>query len=114
MTDLTSLHGGKIREQAVRNQEEMRLAVNLVLLILVGILLVWYAFWSNFIAVGEYKENLLKLRLSEMEKYGNELLSQKSDASDIGSLLVFSKERGLVEQRNTEYLNPVSEVARGN
>ena len=109
---MINLHGEKIKKQAITNPDEMWLVVNFGLLILIGVLLAWYAFWSNFIAAGEYKENLLKLKLSETEKSGSELLSQKSDAASIGSLLVFSKTAGLMEQKNVEYIFSDKDVAQ--
>jgi len=85
---------------------------NTSLLILVCLLAVWAAFLSNAIATKEYRENLLKEKLSKLEIENNALVSQKSHTSDLGSLLVFGKEAGLVEQRNIEYIFENKDVAQ--
>lgn len=80
------------------------LALNLVLLALVGILGIWYALWTNFVISGKYQENVLERKLSVLLEENNALLSEKSSSANLGSLLVFSKQTGLVEQKNIEYL----------
>lgn len=91
------------------------LALNLVLLVLIGILGIWYALWTNFAISGKYQENVLERKLSVLLEENNVLLSEKSSSANLGSLLVFSKQTGLVEQKNIEYLfdrRNVAEVPR--
>ncbi|MDP3731057.1 MAG: hypothetical protein Q8R34_01005 [bacterium] len=78
--------------------------INLILIILIGVLGVWYALWTNFIISGRYQEGPLEDRLSVLMEENNLLLSEKSSSANLGALLVFSKQAGLVEQKNIEYL----------
>ncbi len=107
-----SIHGQKVVVLSKVDFERRQMVLNLLLLALVASLIIWYAFWSNFLAAGEYKENLLKSKLLEMTAKNNDLVSQKSDAVNLGSLLVFNKQVGLIEQKNVEYIHPTAEVAR--
>ena len=87
-----------------KNPAGFWLVLNLVLLALVGILGIWYALWTNFSISGKYQENVLEAKLSVLLEENNALLSEKSSLVNLGSLLVFSKQTGLVEQKNIEYL----------
>ena len=71
---------------------------------MVAALAVWYGLWTNFIISGRYQEGLLEDRLSVLTEENNLLLSEKSSSANLGALLVFSKQAGLVEQKNIEYL----------
>lgn len=78
--------------------------LNLILVTVICVLGVWYALWTNFVISGQYRERLLEEKLSSLLEENNSLLSQKSDSANLGALLVFSKQAGLVEQKNIEYL----------
>ena len=107
-----SIHGEEIKEKVVLNSAEVWRVFNISLLVLASLLVMWIAFWSNIVATKEYKENLLEEKLSELESENNTLISQKSYASGLGSLLVFSKEAGLVEQKNIEYIFENKDIAQ--
>lgn len=78
--------------------------LNLALVILAALLMFWYAFASNSVISGRYQTGLLKTRLASLQEENNDLLSRKSDSTDLGALLVFSHQAGLVEQKNIEYI----------
>ena len=78
--------------------------INLILIAVICVLGVWYALWTNFVTSGQYRERLLEEKLSVLLEENNSLLSQKSSSANLGALLVFSKQAGLVEQKNIEYL----------
>lgn len=89
--------------------------LNMVLLVLAGVLGIWYALWANFIVSGQYRESLLEKKLAVFQEANNLLLSEKSSSANLGALLVFSKQAGLVEQKNIEYIfdrRKVAEVSR--
>ncbi len=109
-----SIHGQKVVVLTEISFEKNWLTLNLLFLALVAGLIVFYAFWSNFLAASEYKENLLRVKLSELTVENNNLVSQKSDAVNLASLLVFSKQTGLVEQKNAEYIFDQSNLAQVN
>lgn len=88
------------------------LAVNIGLVFLAVVLAVTYAFWVNAIVSFKYKSDLLKIKLSNLTENNNALLSEKSDAVNLGSLIVFSKQAGLVEQKNIEYVFDQNNVAQ--
>ena len=85
--------------------------LNIILLILIGFLVIWYAVWVNFIIAGQYDERLFKDKLESLTEENNQLLSEKSNSANLGALLVFSKTSGLVEQKNIEYLFRQQNVA---
>lgn len=85
--------------------------INIVLAVLIGALGVWYALWTNFVISGQYRERLLEEKLSSLLEENNLLLSQKSGSANLGALLVFSKQAGLVEQKTIEYLYDRRNVA---
>lgn len=78
--------------------------LNIILVLLIGALAIWYALWTNFVISGQYRENLLKEKLENLVLENNQLLSEKSGSANLGALLVFAKSVGLVEQKNIEYL----------
>lgn len=84
---------------------------NLALVILMGVLGTWYALWANFVISGQYHESLLEKKLAALLEENNLLLSEKSSSANLGALLVFSKQAGLVEQKNIEYLFDRRDVA---
>lgn len=89
---------------AVESRTSGLAILNLALVILAALLLFWYAFASNSVTSGRYQTGLLKTKLAGLQEENNSLLSQKSDLTDIGALLVFSHQAGLVEQKNIEYV----------
>lgn len=113
-TGPVSVHGQKIAVLTETSFEKNWFILNLLLLALVASLIICYTFWSNFLTAGEYRENLFRAKLSEITAENNDLISQKSDAVNLGSLLVFSKQAGLVEQKNAEYIFDQSNLAQAN
>jgi len=88
---------------------------NLILLILMVALAIWYALWTNLVISGQYHEKLSKEKLENLIAESNQLWLEKSSSANLGALLVFAKASGLVEQRNIEYLfyrHNVAEVPR--
>ena len=86
-------------------------ALNTILLVLAAVLGIWYALWANFVISGQYQEKLLKERLAGLMEENNQLLSEKSSSANLGALLVFAKQSGMVEQKNIEYLFDRPDVA---
>lgn len=78
--------------------------INVVLVVLIGVLGIWYALWANFVISGQYQEKLLRERLASLMEENNQLLSEKSSSANLGALLVFAKQSGMIEQKNIEYL----------
>lgn len=85
--------------------------LNVALLFLAGVLGIWYALWANFVISGQYRESLLEKKLMNLREENNLLLSEKSVSANLGALLVFGKQAGLVEQKNIEYLFDRRDVA---
>lgn len=86
--------------------------LNIVLLALVVVLGIWYAVWTNFVISAQYHEKLSKDKLDNLMVENNRLLSEKSSSANLGALLVFAKNSGLVEQKNIEYLFDRNNVAK--
>lgn len=86
--------------------------LNMVLLALVVVLGIWYAVWTNFVISAQYHEKLSKDKLDNLMVENNRLLSEKSSSANLGALLVFAKNSGLVEQKNIEYLFDRNNVAK--
>ncbi|OGN12508.1 MAG: hypothetical protein A3C71_01925 [Candidatus Yanofskybacteria bacterium RIFCSPHIGHO2_02_FULL_43_15c] len=85
--------------------------LNLLLVVLIGVLGIWYALWTNFIISAEYRERLAKEKLEGLMSENNQLLSDKSSSANLGALLVFAKQSGMIEQKNIEYLFDRQDVA---
>lgn len=90
---------------------ECLLRLNLFLVILIGVFGIWYAIWVNLALSVQYQERLFKEKLESLVQENNRLLSEKSNWVNLGALLVFAKNAGLVEQRNIEYLFDRSNLA---
>ncbi|MBI2676952.1 MAG: hypothetical protein HYX21_03360 [Candidatus Yanofskybacteria bacterium] len=86
--------------------------LNLALLSLLAVLVVWYAFWANFLASRQYKTSQFEIKLSGITRKNNELVAEKSEAVKLSSLLIFSSQSGLIEQKNTEYVFDRRDVAQ--
>lgn len=85
---------------------------NMALLVLVIVFGIWYALWTNFVISAQYHERLSKDKLDNLMAENNQLLSEKSTSANLGALLVFAKNSGLVEQKNIEYLFDRNNVAK--
>ncbi|TSC73926.1 MAG: hypothetical protein G01um101444_436 [Parcubacteria group bacterium Gr01-1014_44] len=104
-----------VKTVSYQNVVAHRPLLNVILLLLVGLLGIWYALWVNFVISGQYRESLLEKKLAILLDENDLLLSEKSDSANLGALLVFSKQAGLVEQKNIEYLfdrRNVAEIPR--
>ncbi len=88
-----------------------KVRLNAVLVVVIGILGMWYAVWTNFLISAQYQERLAKEKLENLMAESNELLSEKSSLTNLGALLVFAKQSGMVEQKNIEYLFDRQDVA---
>ena len=86
--------------------------LNTILVVLIGFLGIWYALWTNLVISGQYHERLFRGKLESLRQENNRLLSEKSSSANLGALLVFAKDSGLVEQKNIEYLFDRQNVAR--
>ncbi|MBI2057391.1 MAG: hypothetical protein HYT63_00170 [Candidatus Yanofskybacteria bacterium] len=86
--------------------------LNFCLLLSLATLVIWYAFWLNFLASGQYKANLLEVKLIDLTKRNNELISEKSEEVKLSSLLIFASQFSLVEQKNIEYIFDRKDVAQ--
>ena len=89
-----------------------RVLLNLALLSLLAVLVVWDAFWANFLASRQYKTSQLEVKLLDITRENNELVAEKSEAVKLSSLLIFSSQSGLIEQKNTEYVFDRKNVAQ--
>lgn len=89
---------------AVGNQRQKLAVLNLILAALTVFMVLSYAFLANRTTSRKYQIREIKIQLSNLLEENERLLSQKSDSSNIGSLLFFSQRLGLVAQKNIEYI----------
>lgn len=105
------IHGEKVNIAAA-GQKTDHGRLNLVLLALAGLLLVWYAYWANYLGAAGYRETDLKIRLTQLSEENYHLLQQKSEATGLKALTSFSNRSGLVEQKTVNYILGQDSVAQ--
>lgn len=85
--------------------------VNTIILLIVGLLMIYYVIQANIIAANNYKINTLNQKLDSLNEIRSSLDSQKSAMEDPARVLNFALSRNMVEAKNAVYLFGDGEVA---
>lgn len=87
------------------------LAVNLVLIGLCAASALAYVFWSNSLAVADYRISMLHNDLAQLADVNSAMTAAKSNAEDPAALLKFAQSKGMVEAKSVSYLFDSGSVA---
>ena len=88
--------------------------VNTIIMLIVGLLMVYYVVQANVIAAGNYKISLLNQQLESLNETRSSLAIQKSLMEDPAKVLSFALSQNMVEAKNVVYLFENPDVALGN
>ncbi len=85
--------------------------LNTIILLIAGLLTVYYVVQANIIAAGNYKVNLLNQKLESLNEVRGSLAAQKSLMEDPTRIVEYALSRNMVEVKNTAYLFENGKVA---
>lgn len=87
--------------------------VNTIIMLIAGLLMVYYVVQANVIAAGNYKISLLNQELESLNETRSSLAAQKSLMEDPEKVLNFALSQNMVEAKNVVYLFENPDVALG-
>lgn len=85
--------------------------INVIALLIVGLLVIYYIVQANIIAASNYKINLLSQKLESLNEVRSSLIIQKSEIEDPVKILDFALSQNMVEVKNAVYLFENGNVA---
>ncbi len=100
-----------MKKETANNYISMVFIINTILLLVVGLLVVYYVVQANIIAASNYKINLLGQKLESLNEIRSSLASQKSSKEDPVKVLDFALSQNMVEVKNAVYLFENGNVA---
>lgn len=100
-----------MKKEMVNNSISTVFVVNAILLLIVGLLTIYYVVQANIIAASNYKISILNQKLGSLNEIRSSLASQKSSMEDPSRVLNFALSQNMVEVKNTVYLFEDGEVA---
>ena len=85
--------------------------VNTIILLIVGLLMIYYVVQANIIAASNYKISMLNQKLESLNEVSSLLAAQKSAMEDPAKILEFALSHNMVEAKNAVYLFENGNVA---
>jgi len=85
--------------------------INVIALLIVGLLVIYYVVQANIIAASNYKINLLGQKLEALNEVRSSLVGQKSSIEDPSKVLDFALSQNMVEAKNAIYIFENGDVA---
>lgn len=85
--------------------------VNMIILLIAGLLMIYYVVQANVIAAGNYKISILNQKLESLNEIHSSLAAQKSSMEDPARVLDFALSQNMVEAKNAVYLFENPDVA---
>ena len=86
--------------------------INTIILLIVGLLMIYYVVQANIIAAGNYKISMLNQKLESLNGVRSSLAVQKSSMEDPARVLDFALNQNMVEAKNAVYLFENPDVAQ--
>ncbi len=83
----------------------------MIILLIAGLLVVYYVVQANIIAASSYKVSLLNQKLESLNEVRSSLAAQKSAMEDPAKVLEFALSHNMVEAKNAVYLFENGNVA---
>lgn len=100
-----------MKKEIVHNSISTVFVVNAIILLVVGLLMIYYVVQANIIAANNYKISALNQKLESLNEIRSSLASQKSSMEDPARVLNFALSQNMVEAKNAAYLFEDGEVA---
>ncbi len=85
--------------------------INTIVLLIAGLLAVYYVVQANIIAAGNYKISMLNQKLESLNEVRSSFAAQKSSTEDPARILGFALSQNMVEAKNAVYLFENPDVA---
>ncbi len=83
----------------------------MIVLLITGLLVIYYVIQANIIAAGSYKISMLNQKFGVLNEIRSSLAAQKSSMEDPARILDFALSQNMVEAKNTTYLFESGNVA---
>lgn len=85
--------------------------INTIILLIAGLLVVYYVVQANIIAASNYKISMLNQKLESLNEVRSSLSAQKSSMEDPARILDFALSQNMVEAKNAVYIFENGSVA---
>ena|SRR3989344_7126008 len=93
------------------NQISTVFIINTIILLIAGLLMVYYVIQANIVAASNYRIGLLNQTLESLNEVRSSLTIQKSSMEDPARVLSFALDQNMVEAKNVTYLFENEDVA---
>lgn len=100
-----------MKKETVHNSISTVFVVNTIILLIVGLLMIYYVVQANIIAASNYKINTLNQKLESLNEVHSSLAAQKSSMEDPARVLNFALSQNMVEEKNAVYIFENGNVA---
>lgn len=87
--------------------------INTIILLIVGLLMIYYVVQANIIAASNYKISMLNQKLGSLNEVRSSLAAQKSSMEDPARILDFALGQNMAEAKNAVYLFENGDMALG-
>lgn len=98
----------------VRQNPSTIFVFNVILLLMAGLLILYYVIQANVIAADSYKVNLLNEKLDSLNEIRSSLVAKKSAIQEPSRILDFALSQNMVEAKNPSYIFENGSVALKN
>lgn len=85
--------------------------INTIILLIAGLLMIYYVVQANIIAASNYKISMLNQKLESLNEIRSSLASQKSSMEDLARIFNFALSQNMVEAKNAVYVFENGNVA---
>ena len=100
-----------MKKEIANNSISMVFIINTIILLIAGLLTIYYVVQANIVAASNYKISLLNQNLESLNEVRSSLAAQKSSMEDLAKVLDFALSQNMVEAKNAVYLFESGNVA---
>ena len=95
----------------VKNHVGTVFIINTIILLIAGLLVIYFVIQANIVAASSYKISSLNQKLESLNEIRSSLGAQKSAMEDPARILEFALSQNMVEAKNATYLFESGNVA---
>lgn len=101
---MTITKHASVKELKSPNQISTVFVINTIILLIVGLLTIYYVVQANIVAASNYKISQFNQKLESLNESHSSLAAQKSSMEDPARVLNFALSQKMVEAKNAVYL----------
>ena len=100
-----------MKKEVTQNRISSIFIFNIILLLIAGLLVIYYVVQANIIAASSYRVSQLSQKLESLNEIRSSLDAKKSSMEDPVKVLNFALSQNMVEAKNAVYLFENGDVA---